>query len=367
MTALPDARAKALAIRLWLACLATQELMTVYIGIRLGLYDCLLRDGPATTAEFAGRARIEHRYAREWLEQQAVAGIVDVGNRGAPDDRVYSLPAGYGAVLTASDSPLSVAPMAALPIGAVARALPDLLEAYRTGDGVPDAVYGPDWREGHIAANRALFSHDLPLWLRTMLPDIHARLAGGASRIADMACGAGWSSISLARSYPGTQVDGFDLDPVVLHTARRNAADCGVGRRVSFAVRDAQEPGDWLASRQDGGYDLVCIFDALHEMPRPVDVLRCCRAIRAPGGSVLVMDARVSEVFTAPADEIERFQYATSVLHCLPAGRVGPSPAGTGTVMRQATVREYALAAGFSAVDVIGVQERFHQLYRLSG
>lgn len=362
-----EARAKALAIRLWLACLATQELMIVYVGIRLGLYDCLLREGPATTAEFAVRARIEHRYAREWLEQQAVAGIVGVDDRSAPDDRVYTLPPEYGAVLTASDSPLSVAPMAALPIGAVARALPQLLKAFRTGDGVPDSAYGPDWRDGHVAANRALFSHDLPSWLRTMLPDVHALLASGMPRIADIACGAGWSSISLARSYPGARVDGFDLDPVVLQTARRNAAECGVADRVSFTVRDAENPGGGPAGRHDGAYDLVCVFDALHEMARPVDALRCCRGMRAAGGSVLVMDARVSEVFTAPADEIERFQYATSVLHCLPAGRAGRPSAGTGTVMRPATVREYAFAAGFSAVEVINVRERFHRLYRLTG
>ncbi|MGH3186201.1 MAG: class I SAM-dependent methyltransferase [Streptosporangiaceae bacterium] len=363
-----EAGGRALAIRLWLGCLATQELMTIYLGIRLGLYECLLREGPATALQLAGRARIGHRYAREWLEQQAVAGIITVTDTSrAADDRVYALPAGHGTVLTGSDNPISVAPMAVLPIGAVAGALPQLLEAYRTGAGVPDTAYGSDWRDGHEAANRALFSRDLPAWIRRWLPDVHARLAAGPSRIADIACGAGWSSIALALSYPGARVDGFDLDPVILGTASKNAASRGLASQVCFEVRDAQAPDAWPAGRDGEGYDLVCVFDALHEMPRPVEVLRCCRAILAPGGSVLVMDARVAETFTAPADETERFQYATSVLHCLPVGLTGVSPAGTGTAMRPAMVREYALAAGFAEVEVTGVEERFHRLYRLRG
>jgi hypothetical protein len=114
-------------------------------------------------------------------------------------------------------------------------------------------------------------------------------------------------------------------------------------------------------------YDLVCVFDALHEMARPVEVLRACRAMRAPDGTVLVMDAKVAERFTAPADEIERFQYATSVLHCLPACLAEQPSAGTGTVMRVETVRDYARRAGFADVRLVPVEERFHRLYRLVG
>ena len=111
----------------------------------------------------------------------------------------------------------------------------------------------------------------------------------------------------------------------------------------------------------------MCLFDALHEMARSVEVLRTCRSLRAADGSVLVMDARVADRFIAPANEVERFQYGASVLHCLPACLAEQPSAATGTVMRVGTVRAYATEAGFDDVEVLVVEDRFHRLYRLIG
>jgi SAM-dependent methyltransferase len=357
-----DTQATVLALRMWRSLLATQELLSTYLGVRLGLYEDLARRGPATPPELAGRTGLDPRYVREWLEQQAVAGVVTAAAAAAAgDERVFTLPAGHAEVLTVSDSPLSMAALAVLPLGGVAAALPRLLDAYRTGAGVPDEVYGDDWREGHSGANRSVFAHQLPAWLAAYLPDVHAMLDGPGRRAADVACGVGWSSLALARAYPGLHVDGLDLDAEAVAAARRHAADAGLDGRVSFEVRDAADPA------AAGGYHLVCLFDALHEMSRPVDVLRACRALRAPQGTVLVMDAKVAPDFSAPGDEVERFQYATSVLHCLPASRTDQAGEGTGTVLRPSAVRALATAAGFAAVTVLPVEDRFHRLYRLIG
>jgi SAM-dependent methyltransferase len=351
-----------MALRLWRSLLATQELLTIYLGVRLGLYDDLVAHGPASAPEFAVRADIAPRYAREWLEQQAVAGLIEVDDQAKPaEDRRYELPAAHAQVLTLSDSPLSMAALAVLPLGGVALALPELLAAYRTGAGVPDSSYGDDWRDGHSGANRALFAHQLAGWIAGTAPDVHVRLAGDGAKVADVACGAGWSTIALARAYPTARLDGFDLDPATIAQAQQHAQEAGVADRVSFAVRDAADPE--LA----GGYDLVCLFDALHEIAQPVTVLASCRALRSTDGCVLVMDARVAEEFTVPADDVERFQYATSVLHCLPACLSGPDSAGTGTVMRPAAVTNLAEQAGFAAVWQLPVDDRFHRLYRLVG
>ncbi|GAA1766873.1 class I SAM-dependent methyltransferase [Luedemannella helvata] len=356
-----DVRARALVVRLWLACLATQELLTAYLGLRLGLY-AALRGNPATYEQLARAAGIAPRYAREWLEQQAVAGFIDVDDATLPaPERTYSIDEGHATVLTASDDPLSLASLAILPLGGVARALPELLAAYRSGGGVPDAVFGDDWREGHSGANRALFTHQLAGWVRRALPGAHQRLRTPGARIADIGCGAGWASIALAQAYPHAQVDGFDLDAAATADAARNAEEAGVGDRVSFHARDAADPG------AAGRYDLVCVLDVLHEVPRPVEMLRTCRELRRDGGSVLVMDARVAPAFVAPADEVERFQYATSLLHCLPACLAAEDSAGTGTVMRPDQVRGFARAAGFADAQVLPVQERFHRLYHLTG
>jgi SAM-dependent methyltransferase len=165
----------------------------------------------------------------------------------------------------------------------------------------------------------------------------------------------------LARAYPNARVHGFDIDAESIAEALRKAERAEVSDRVGFEVRDAADP------TLRGSYDLVCLFDALHEMARPVEVLRTCRSLRAPGGSVLVMDARVADRFMAPASEVERFQYGTSILHCLPACLAEQPSAATGTVMRVGTLRAYAEAAGFDDVEVLLVEDRFHRLYRLVG
>ncbi|MET8351547.1 MULTISPECIES: class I SAM-dependent methyltransferase [unclassified Micromonospora] len=356
-----DQRARALSLRLFLAMLHTQELLAGYLGARLGLYEALDR-GPADVAELCARTGIDARYAREWLEQQAVAGFVEVDDvAAAPERRVYRLPAGHAEVLLASDSPLSLVSLTMLPLGGVAGALPALLDAYRTGAGVPDEVYGDDWRHGHSGANRALFTYALPGWLSSALPRIHQRLGAAPSRIADIGCGAGWAAIALAGAYPLAEIDGYDLDAPTVAAADANAAAAGVADRVRFHRRDAVDPE--LAGR----YDLVCVFDALHEMCQPVSVLRACRRLRGEGGAVLVLDAKVAHRFVAPGDEIERFQYATSVLHCLPAGLAGPDSTATGTVLRPAQVRRFATEAGFADVQIVPVDDRFHRLYHLTG
>ena len=355
-------QASAIASRLFLASLATAELMTVYLGLRLGLYDALAASGPLTVAGLGTGAGIDERYAQEWLEQQAAAGLVEVDDTERPaGDRVYTLPSGHAEALTRPDSPYSVAPMALLPVGGIAGVLPLLLDAYRTGGGVAYCAFGGDLRGGAGGLNQAVFMHHLPGWIRRALPDVHGRLAAGAS-IADVACGSGWSSIALARAYPAATVHGFDLDPRSVADARGNAAAAGVGDRVGFAVRDAAEPD--LAGR----YDLVCLFDALHDMAQPVAVLRACRSLRREdGGCVLLMEPRAAERAAAPADEIERFLYAVSVLHCLPVGRSEQPSAATGTVLRPAAVQALAREAGFDRAVPLPVEHRFHRLYRLTG
>ncbi len=359
----PDTQANVFAMRMWKSLLATQELLTSYLGVRLGLYDVLAASGePLTSAQVADRAGIAERYAREWLEQQAVAAILTVDDiRAQPGERRYSMPAAHAEVLTISDSPASMASLAVLPLGGIALALPTLLSAYRTGEGVPDSVFGIDWREGHSGANRSLFAHQLAGWIKESMPDVHETLSQPGRRIADVACGAGWSSVALAHAYPDAHIDGLDFDADAIADAKVLAEKEGVADRVRFEARDAADPE--LA----GEYDLVCLFDALHEISHPVAVLKACRSLKSPQGTVLLMDAKVATAFTAPGDDVERFQYCTSVLHCLPAAMVGEGSTGTGTVLRPQAVRTLAKQAGFSGMTILPATDGFHRLYRLAG
>ena len=353
-------RRDALVGRLFESAIGAMEVFTIYLGDRLGLYAALAEGGPADPAELAERAAIHPRYAREWLEQQAAAGILDVEDAdAAPEARRFALPEAFREVLLEPESlnyfagVLRLVAGATGPIGAV-------LEAYRTGGGVPYADFGTDTREGIAAMNRPMFANQLAGWIAAM-PDVHARLSAPGARVADLGCGTGWSAIALARAYPDVRVDGFDLDEASIGRARANAVAAGVADRVCFAVRDAADPA--LARR----YDLVTAFEAVHDMARPVEALAVMRRLLAPGGAVLVGDERVAEDFAAPGDAIERLNYAFSVLHCLPATMAegGPLEQATGTVMRPPTLRRYAEAAGFRRVETLPVEHDFWWLYRL--
>ncbi len=358
----PDAeRRDALVEQLFKASIGALELMHVYVGDRLGLYEALAHGADMTPAELAQHAGIAERYAREWLEQQAVAGVLDVaGTAEDPQGRRYRLPTGAAEVLCTPDSLFFLSPLASLTVS-VAQALPQVLDAFRSGGGVPYSAYGADLREGIARLNRPMFANQLATeWIPAM-PDIEARLrsADPPAHVADLGCGSGWSTIALARGYPAARIDGIDVDQPSIDEAQRNASDAGVTDRVSFACRDAADPE--LAGR----YDLVTLFETLHDMSHPVEALRAARTLLAPGGVVLVGDERVAEAFTAPGDELERFNYGWSALHCLAVALVEPDAAGTGTVIRPDTVRRYAHDAGFTTVTVLPVEHDFWRFYRL--
>jgi 2-polyprenyl-3-methyl-5-hydroxy-6-metoxy-1,4-benzoquinol methylase len=338
----------------------TFEVFSIYIGVRLGFYEGLAAGGSPTSTELASRTGTAERYVREWLEQQTVTGILEVDDEKAEArERRFGLPAAYVEVLVDRDSLNYLAPLARLVAGAV-RPLDSLLEAYRTGGGVPYADYGADLREGQAGINRAMFLKQLGSeWLPTM-PDLHARLMGDPpARIADIGCGAGWSSIGMAKTYPKVLVDGFDLDDASVDLARDNAAAAGLADRVKFHVRDAESPE--LAGR----YDLVTAFECLHDMSQPVSSLKAMRHLAGDGAAVLVVDERVGDAFTAAGNDVEWMMYGWSILHCLPVGKADTPSAETGTVLRPSTLRDYAERAGFRRVEVLLVENLFFRFYRL--
>ena len=363
-TSPPSAEAErrdALVDSIFKATTGALELIHVYLGDRLGLYATLAQTDAVTPAKLAKLAGITERYAREWLEQQAVAGVLDVmEDTGDALTRRYQLPAGAAEVLCDPESLYLLAPLASIAMG-IAQTLPQVIDAFRSGGGVPYAAYGADLRNGIARVNRPMFVNQLATEWTPALPDIDERLhrTDPAPRVADLGCGTGWSAIAMARAYPAVRVDGFDLDDESIDAARRNAAEAGVSDRVRFASQDA---GD---SDLGGRYDLVTFFETLHDMAHPVEALRRARVMLTSGGAVLVGDERVAETFTAPGDELERFMYGFSAPHCLPVAMVEPDAAATGTVIRPETVRRYALDAGFSRVTVLPIEHDFWRFYRL--
>lgn len=347
--------------RLFEAAIGTMEVFTIYLGERLGLYKALAEVGPVTSAQLAAATGTHERYVREWLEQQAATGILTVEDPAADATaRRYRLPPAYREVFLDRDSLSYVGGLLRLVVG-VTRPLDAAVAAFRTGGGVPYAAYGADTVEGIADMNRPMFVNLLGSEWLPAVPDVHARLlADPPARVADIGCGTGWSSIAIARAYPTVRVDGFDLDESSIALAQANAEAAGVRDRVTFAVRDAADPA------LSGRYDLVTAFETIHDMARPVEALRMMRRLLADGGALIVADERVGDTFSAPGNDIERLNYAFSVLHCLPVGMAETPSAGTGTVMRAPTLRRYALEAGFRELAVLPIENDYWRFYRLT-
>jgi SAM-dependent methyltransferase len=351
--------AEDVADQLFTAATATLEQVTVRLGLRLGLYAALHAHGPADALSLADHTGIDVRYAREWLEQQAVAGFLRTDAPDPdPDRRRFALADGVAEVLLHHASPTYLGPLP-LAVLSVTRVLDELEHAYRTGTGVAFERYGDDLRHGLGALNGATFDRSLPAWL-AHLPDVDDRLRSTpAPVILDLGCGTGRSTLALARLYPRATVRGVDLDAASIDHAEAAAAREGLADRVTFVT------GDAASLRTGERYDLVTIFEALHDIGDPVGTLAAARGVLADGGVVLVADELTADTFDPDAGPLERFLYGWSTLHCLPATRAEDHVTANGTVLRPATLEAWARAAGFPTVTVLDIEDELWRFYRL--
>lgn len=345
--------------RLFEASLGMLDLMNIYLGHRLFYYQTLQKS-PAgmTSVELARAAGTNPRYAREWLEQQGASGFLELKeDSDDPDKRKYALPEHAFEVLVDPTSLNYIVPLPEMFV-AMAQQAPEIVEAHRTGDGVSWEQLGDEVRRSQVAFNRAMFINLLGEEYLPSVPDLHERLSKGTpARVADIACGGGWSSIAIAKAYPIVVVDGFDIDAPSVEIATANAVSEGVSERVTFHHADA--------SNLDGEYDLVLICEAVHDMPQPVPVLEAARKIAGDDGTVLVMDERVAEKYEAPANEIDRLMLGISTWVCLPDSMSSQPSVATGTAMRPSTLRKFAEEAGFQSVEILPIENDFFRFYRL--
>ena len=354
----PEVERDTFAEKLFRSVLGYFEILSIHLGARLGLYRALAEAGPMTSQELGERAAIAERYAREWLEQQAAAGILTAEIRDDGANR-FRLPAGHAEVLLDGDS-LSFMGASVTQLMSLRGAFDQVVEAFRTGGGVPYDAYGVDSVEGQGGANRPTLLTTLPNDWLPAIPDVHTRLSSDPpARILDVGCGTGWSSIAMATAYPTVTVDGFDPDRTSVELARRNAEAAGVSDRAHFHQEDA------AALTTEGPVAFATAFECIHDMARPVQVLRAVRAALDDEGTMLVVDERTKETFSGEPDELEAYFYGWSVFDCLPSGMFEQPSAGTGTAMRPDTLQRYASEAGFAGFEVLPIEHDTFRLYLL--
>jgi 2-polyprenyl-3-methyl-5-hydroxy-6-metoxy-1,4-benzoquinol methylase len=287
---------------------AAHHAVTVTIGDRLGLYQALAETGPATEREVAAAAGTDERYTREWLNAQAASGYCEYD---AATGR-YWLTAAQRACLADEDSPAFLTAGMFL-AASLFKDEERLAEVIRSGNGFGwgehhhDLYFGVErfFRPGY-AAN--LVSSWIPA-----LDGVEAKLVEGVT-VADVGCGHGASTILLAQAYPNSTIVGFDDHAPSIEAARVAADKAGVGDRVRFEVASAQDyPGS--------GYDLVCIFDALHDMGDPVGAASHIRSTLTEDGTWLLVEPMAGDSVAANINPVGRLFYSASTLVCTPSAR----------------------------------------------
>lgn len=352
-----DEAVEAIADSLFGDLLGAMNTFAVAVGSRLGWYDALAGAPALTSVELATATDTDERYAREWLEQQVVAGFLTVADADAsPTERRFSLSRSHAEVLSKSESLAFMAPFA-VQVSTFTSSVDGLIEAYRTGAGYGWHEHGDGGRCGQAAGSKPMFLHQLAQEYLAKVPGLDSTLESGGV-IADVGCGLGWSSIGIALAFPSVRVHGFDLDEPSIELARANAEAAGVAERVTFSCID-------VGLVDEGGYDAAIALECIHDMSDPVAVLSAIRRMVKPEGTVVVMDERVGERFTGDPDPVEQLMYGFSLICCLADGRNADTSVATGTVMRPATLAAYATAAGFGSAAILPLEHDTFRFYLL--
>ena len=323
------------------------------IGDRLGLFKILAQQGPATSEELAGRAKVNERYAREWLGAIACAGYLAYD----PATRRFTLPPEHIPVLAQEGGPVFFGGVQEEIVG-LAGPINQLMQAFRSGGGVPMEVYDPIAWEGLTRFTSSWFENLLvPVWL-PLMPEVQAKLERGAL-VADVGCGHGKALIKLAQTYPQSRYVGYDNFALFIQQAMANAQAAGVADRVRF---EHLEVSEGLAEQ----YDVFTTFDVVHVAVNPRGLLRAIRNALRPDGRYVCLEINSSDKLEENIGLLGAFFYSVSVLYCMTSS-LAHHGEGLGTAgIPESKMRELSAEAGFSHVRRVPMENPFNILYEVT-
>jgi SAM-dependent methyltransferase len=307
------------------------------IGEKLGLYKAMAGAGPLTSAEVAERAGAAERYVREWLRNQAAGGYVAYD---ADSDR-YMLPDEHALALADEDSPFYILGV----YDSIASLFADedkIREAFRSGEGMGWHEHDHRLFRGTERFFRPGYrAHLVSEWIPA-LEGVREKLERGI-RVADVGCGHGASTIIMAEAFPNSEFFGFDYHPASIERAHQAARDAGVDDRITFAVDAAKEyPGH--------GYDLVCVFDCLHDMGDPVGAARHVRETLDADGTWMIVEPFANDRVEENLNPVGRVFYGASTVICTPASLAQEVGLALGAQAGQAQLTQVLNDGGFTRV-----------------
>lgn len=310
---------------------------TVRLGLRLGLFDALA-DAPASAAELARRAGgLHERYVREWALAQSANGYVDYD----PASEQFSLSPEQAMVFHHRDSPVYLAGAFEL-VAAMIEAEPKVEECFRHGKGVRWGDHagclfcatGAFFRPGYV-------NNIVQAWIPA-LDGVEATLRAGA-KVADVGCGVGFSTLLMAEAYPDSSFVGYDFHEPSIDEARRHAGEHELGDRVRFEVATAKDI-------VEQGFDLITMYDCLHDMGDPRGCAGHMRQILAPGGSWMIVEPIAGDAPAQNMNPVGRLYYNASTMICVPTSLDQEVGEGLGAQAGEAKLTEVIRQGGFESV-----------------
>lgn len=322
------------------------------IGDRLGLFTLLAQE-PATSSQFAARAHIDERYAREWLSAMTSAGYVDFD----PTSMRFTLPAEHAPILAQEHSPIFFGGMHQMLMGMIAQQNA-LLEVFKQGGGIPQSAYDNNMWDGMERFTAGWFENFLvPVWIPAM-PAVQAKLEQGAV-VADVGCGRGRALIKLAQTYPNSHFVGYDSFAPTIAQAAAHAQAAGVADQIRFEVHD-------VAEGLPETYDIITTFDVIHDAVNPRGLLQSIRKALRPDGRYICLEFNVSDKLQENIGPLYSLFYGASMLYCMTTS-LAHHGEGLGTLgLPESKVRELGTEAGFSNIRHVPLENPFNILYELS-
>lgn len=319
---------------------AAMSAVLIRIGDRLGLYRAMADSQPVTSSELAARTNLSERYVREWLHNQASAGWVTYTPAASTAEGTFTLPAEHALLVSDGDNPAFM--LGAFDFIAAAWADADTVEnAFKTGEGIgwhqhdhrlftgTERFFKPGYR-----------ANLLDTWLPA-LDGVTEQLERGI-RVADIGCGFGAATILIADRFPNSTIVGFDYHDASIAAARSRAAEAGLDRNITFEVAGAKD--------FPGTFDLICLFDCLHDMGDPVGAARHIHDALAPGGTLLLVEPNAAD---RPEDNhhlLGRLFYAASTMICMPGSLAQEVGLGLGNQVGLARLTDILQQAGFTSI-----------------
>ncbi|MGH7324453.1 MAG: class I SAM-dependent methyltransferase [Candidatus Rokuibacteriota bacterium] len=327
----------------------TSVTVMVELGRRVGLFETLAGMGPATSADIAARAGLSERYVREWLGAMVCGGIVEY-DAGA---RTFRLPPEHAALLTGSTTKNFATMAEFFPL--MARVLPNVTDAFRTGAGVPYSAYQPDFtglmdRRSRPRYDELLFSKYLAL-PAGLIPRLEAGI-----RVADVGCGTGYCAMLMAARFPKSTFVGYDVSEPAIAQAQAEAGARKI-TNASFVEQDISRLETPIP------FDLVTAFDAIHDQVDPAGVLRRIRSALAPGGAFLMVDVCASSNLEDNVSvPMAAYLYTISTMHCMSVALAGGGP-GLGATWGHQVATRMLEEAGFKNVQLFERVDPVNSLY----